>query len=242
MYEQLTKKIFKLMGIKRDYAARAEAGYIAKWKEEYKFKDDVIIEATRRAANMNKATFMYVDGILTNWHTRGVTNYTDILALDDEFKKKNGKTVEIDKYRKILKVKYHSDKIEKLKFIDGKSDWVDLRAAEDVTLEQGDFYMIDLGISVQIPEGYEMIIAPRSSTYKNFGIIQANSIGIIDESYCGNDDVLKMPVIAMRHTEIHLNNRICQFRIIKHQPALTFEEVDDLGNRSRGGFGSTGRS
>ena len=242
MYEQLTKKIFKLMDIKKEYASPQEARYIAKWKEEFKFKDDVVIEAVRRAVNMNKMTFMYVDGILSNWYAREVTNYTDILTLDEEFKKKSGKKTDTDKYRKTIKVKYHSQKIEKLKYIDGKSDWIDLRAAEDVTLEKGDFYMIDLGISVQIPEGYEMIIAPRSSTYKNFGIIQANSIGIIDESYCGNDDVLKMPVIAMRHTEIHINNRICQFRIIKHQPVLDFEEVDNLGNKNRGGFGSTGRS
>ncbi len=240
MYEQLTKKIFKLLDIKRENTAPPEAKYIAKWKEEYKFKDDVIVEAARRAVNMNKKTFMYIDGILSNWNARGVTNYTDILVLDDEFKKKSGKKTD-DKYRKIIKVKYHSNKIEKLRYVDGKSDWIDLRAAEDVTLEKGDFYMINLGISVQIPEGYEMIIAPRSSTYENFGIIQANSIGVIDESYCGNDDVLKMPVIAMRHTEIHINNRICQFRIIKHQPSLDFDEVEDLDNRSRGGFGSTER-
>ena len=140
-----------------------------------------------------------------------------------------------------IKIKYHSDKIEKLRYIDGKSDWIDLRAAEDVEMKAGEFKLINLGISVKLPEGYEMIIAPRSSTYKNFGIIQTNSIGVIDESYCGDDDILRMPVKADRDTVIKTNDRICQFRIIEHQPTLTFEEVDHLDSNNRGGFGSTGR-
>ena len=139
-----------------------------------------------------------------------------------------------------LMVKYHDEKLEKLKYIDGKSDWIDLRAAEDVSLKKGDFKLISLGISVKVPEGYEMIIAPRSSAFKNFGILQANSIGIIDESYCGDEDIIKMPVFATRDAEIHFNDRICQFRILKHQPEICFAEVDSLGNRSRSGFGSTG--
>lgn len=142
----------------------------------------------------------------------------------------------------IIKIKYHTDEIEKLRYIDGKSDWVDLRAAEEVSLKAGETALISLGISVKLPEGYEMIIAPRSSTYKNFGIIQTNSIGVIDESYCGNDDIIKMPVKADRDTVIKVNDRICQFRILKHQPTLIFDEVDDLNTRGRGGFGSTGRS
>ena len=140
-----------------------------------------------------------------------------------------------------IKIKYHSDKIEKLRYIDGKSDWIDLRAAEDVEMKAGEFKLINLGISVKLPEGYEMIIAPRSSTYKNFGIIQTNSIGVIDESYCGDDDILRMPVKADRDTVIKTNDRICQFRIIEHQPTLTFEEVDHLDSNNRGGFGRTGR-
>lgn len=140
-----------------------------------------------------------------------------------------------------IKIKYHSDKIEKLRYIDGKSDWIDLRAAEDVEMKAGEFKLINLGISVKLPEGYEMIIAPRSSTYKNFGIIQTNSIGVIDESYCGDDDILRMPVKADKDTVIKTNDRICQFRIIEHQPKLTFEEVEHLGSNNRGGFGSTGK-
>ncbi len=141
---------------------------------------------------------------------------------------------------KIIQIKYHSDEIERLRYIDGKSDWIDLRAAENISLKAGEFALISLGISVKLPDGYEMIIAPRSSTYKNFGIIQTNSIGIVDESYSGDNDIIKMPVKADRDTTIHINDRICQFRIFEHQPQLLFEEVDHLSNTSRGGFGSTG--
>lgn len=140
-----------------------------------------------------------------------------------------------------IKIKYHSNEIEKLRYIDGKSDWIDLRSAEEVTLEAGEFHLINLGISVQLPEGYEMIIAPRSSTYKNFGLLQTNSIGIVDESYCGDNDILMMPVKADRHTEIHVNDRVCQFRIQNHQPQIVFEEVEHLEGKERGGFGSTGK-
>lgn len=141
-----------------------------------------------------------------------------------------------------IKIKYHSDKISKLEYIDGKSDWIDLRAAEDVTLKKGEFKLISLGISMELPVGYEAVIVPRSSTYKNFGIIQTNHMGVIDESYCGDDDVYKMPVLALRDTEIHVNDRICQFRIQRHQPKIVFEEVESLGNKNRGGIGSTGRN
>lgn len=139
-----------------------------------------------------------------------------------------------------IKIKYHTDKIDKLTYVDGKSDWIDLRAAEDVELKKGEFKLINLGISMKLPEGYEAIIAPRSSTFKNFGIIQTNSIGVIDETYCGNDDVYRYPVYAVRDTQIHVNDRICQFRIQKHQPKIVFDEVENLDGPARGGFGSTG--
>lgn len=139
-----------------------------------------------------------------------------------------------------IRIKYHSDEIEKLEYIGGKSDWIDLRAAENVEMKAGDFKYIKLGVSVQLPKGYEMLIAPRSSTFKNFGIIQPNSPGVVDESYCSDEDILAMPALAMRDTVIHVNDRICQFRIIEHQPQIHFEEVESLGNQARGGFGSTG--
>ncbi len=140
-----------------------------------------------------------------------------------------------------IKVKYFSNEIEILAYIDGKSDWIDLRASEEVSLKQGEFKLIPLGVAMELPEGYEAHIVPRSSTYKNFGIIQANHCGIVDGSYCGDNDMWKMPVIAMRDTQIHVNDRICQFRIMENQPKLCFEEVEHLEGADRGGFGSTGK-
>lgn len=144
--------------------------------------------------------------------------------------------------KETIRIKYHSDEIEKLTYIDGKSDWIDLRAAEHVVLKQGEFKLIKLGVSMQLPEGYEAVIVPRSSTYKNFGIIQTNHMGVVDETYCGDNDVWMMPALAMRDTEIQVNDRICQFRIQKHQPVISFEEVENLGNADRGGIGSTGKN
>ncbi len=144
--------------------------------------------------------------------------------------------------KETIRIKYHSDEIEKLTYIDGKSDWIDLRAAEHVVLKQGEFKLIKLGVSMQLPKGYEAVIVPRSSTYKNFGILQTNHMGVVDETYCGDNDVWMMPALAMRDTEIHVNDRICQFRIQKHQPVISFEEVESLGNADRGGIGSTGKN
>ena len=138
-----------------------------------------------------------------------------------------------------IKVKYHTD-ILPLE-MNEKGDWVDLRAAQDMKLWEGCSYHIPLGVSVELPEGYEAHIAPRSSTFKNWGIIQTNSVGVIDNSYCGDNDIWMMPVYATRFTKIKKNDRICQFRIVEKQPHLEFETVDHLGNEDRGGFGSTGR-
>lgn len=121
-------------------------------------------------------------------------------------------------------------------------DWIDLRAAEDVAMLAGHYRLIPLGVAMELPRGFEAIIAPRSSTPKHFGIICANSIGVIDESYKGDNDEWNFPAIALRDTFIHRNDRICQFRIIEHQPSLRFVTVDMLGNMDRGGIGSTGRT
>lgn len=139
-----------------------------------------------------------------------------------------------------IKIKYFTDQIDRLDYIDGKSDWIDLRASEEVTLKAGEFKLIPLGVAMQLPEGYEAHLLPRSSTYKNFGIIQTNSCGIVDGSYCGDDDMWRMPALAVRDTIIHVNDRIAQFRIYKNQPKIVFEEVESPGNANRGGFGSTG--
>ena len=141
-----------------------------------------------------------------------------------------------------IRIKYFSDKIEKLCYIGGKSDWIDLRSAEDVVLKKGDFKLIKLGVGMQLPRGYEAHIVPRSSTYKNFGVIQANHCGIVDESYCGDNDEWMFPALAMRDTKIHVGDRICQFRIMEHQPEIVFEEVEKLADTDRGGFGSTGKN
>ena len=140
-----------------------------------------------------------------------------------------------------IKIKYFTDKIEKLAYIDGKSDWIDLRASEEVTLKQGEFALVPLGVAMELPKGCEAHIVPRSSTYKNFGVIQANHCGVVDGSYCGDNDMWRMPVIAMRDTQIHVNDRICQFRIMKNQPEILFEEVEHLEGKDRGGFGTTGK-
>ena len=140
-----------------------------------------------------------------------------------------------------IKIKYFNDKLEKLAYIDGKSDWIDLRDAEDVDLKQGEFKLIPLGVAMQLQKGYEEHIVPRSSTFKNFGIIQTNHQGVIDSSYCGDNDEWKMPVYAMRDTHIEVNDRICQFRIMENQPKIQFEEVKVLTGVDRGGFGTTGK-
>ncbi len=139
-----------------------------------------------------------------------------------------------------IRIKYFSDKIEKLRYINGVSDWIDLRAAEDITMKAGEFRLIPLGVGMELPPGYEAHCVPRSSTFRNFGILQTNSMGIIDESYCGDGDQWFYPAYAVRDTEIHVNDRICQFRIVEHQPAFTFVETDHLSGKDRGGFGSTG--
>lgn len=139
-----------------------------------------------------------------------------------------------------IKIRYLSDKIEKLRDGGGKSDWIDLRSAADIALKKGDFCLVPLGVAMRLPDGYEAHVVPRSSTFKNFGIIQTNHMGVIDNSYSGDGDEWKMPVLAVRDTEIHVNDRICQFRIVKRQPQILFEETDHLGGEDRGGFGSTG--
>lgn len=138
-----------------------------------------------------------------------------------------------------IKVKYHSEELQKIEKIE-QGDWIDLRAAERVELKQGDFKLISLGISVQLPHGYEAHIAPRSSTFKKWGILQVNSVGVVDESYCGENDIWRMPVYATRDTVIECNDRICQFRIMKKMEPLTITTVEHMEGEDRGGFGSTG--
>lgn len=137
-----------------------------------------------------------------------------------------------------IKIKYFTD-IEEIGMIPN-GDWIDLRAAEDVHLMPGEFKLIPLGIAMELPKGYEAHMVPRSSTFKKFGIIQTNHQAVIDESYCGDDDQWLYPALAIRETEIHKGDRICQFRIMEKQPKIDFIKVEKLNNENRSGFGSTG--
>lgn len=156
-----------------------------------------------------------------------------------------------------------------------KGDWVDLRLSQVTTLKAPyatmlkrkkdndeikrvrnvvfDFQLLPLGIAMKLPKGFEAMLLPRSSTFKKYGIIQTNSQGVIDETYCGNNDEWKMPVIAYKDVTIPANERICQFRIQLSQKASIWQklkwlfsnkielvEVDSLSDENRDGFGSTG--
>lgn len=138
-----------------------------------------------------------------------------------------------------IQIKYFDKDLEKIEKIE-QGDWIDLRVSETVELKAGEYKLIPLGIGMILPKGYEAHIVPRSSTFKNFGVIQTNHMGVIDESYCGENDQWRFPAYALRDTVIHKNDRICQFRIMKKQEQIEFEEVDSLNTISRGGFGSTG--
>lgn len=138
-----------------------------------------------------------------------------------------------------IKIRYLETGLVEIKVTE-IGDWIDLRSAETVCLYKGEKALLRLGVAMKLPDGYEAILAPRSSTFKNYGIIQTNGIGIIDSTYCGNNDEWMMPVLATREVMIHKNDRICQFRIQKKQPTIKFVVVDKLGDEDRGGFGSTG--
>lgn len=142
---------------------------------------------------------------------------------------------------KTIKIKYFTNEIDKITKIE-KGDWIDLRSATTIELKKGEFKLIPLGVAMQLPNGYEAHIVPRSSTYKNFGVIQTNHQGVVDESYCGDNDQWFFPAYALRDTVINVNDRICQFRIVEKQPEISFEEVECLGNEDRGGCGSTGKN
>ena len=140
-----------------------------------------------------------------------------------------------------IKIKYFNDQLEKIQKIT-QGDWIDLRSSIDCELKTGEFKLLPLGIAMELPEGYEAYIVPRGSTFKNFGVIQTNHKGVVDESYCGDNDQWFVPIYALRDTQIKMNDRICQFRIQEKMPEITFIEVEHLGNEDRGGHGSTGKN
>ncbi|EQB4340936.1 TPA: dUTP diphosphatase [Clostridium botulinum] len=168
---------------------------------------------------------------------------------------------------KEVRIKYHHNNEDwKLKKID-KGDWIDVRACNikvvmntkglkkesesnlftkihngktTVYYRKDDVLKIKLGFSMELPTEYEAYVLPRSSTFKNYGLLLVNSEGVIDESYCGNNDEWMMIFYATRDGEIELGERMGQFRIQEKMPTLKFIEVEDLGNEDRGGIGSTG--
>lgn len=153
-----------------------------------------------------------------------------------------------------LKIKIHNYTELPFRYRDWeKGDWIDLRINEDVELKKGEFKILSLGVAMQLPKGFTAIVAPRSSTFKNWNILQTNSIGIIDNSYCGDKDIWGFPALAMDYTHILKGSRICQFTIVPSLKAtfwqklkwlfctgIEFENVESLDNKNRGGFGSTG--
>jgi dUTP pyrophosphatase len=138
-----------------------------------------------------------------------------------------------------IKIKYLNDQQTRINKIE-QGDWIDLRAAETVQINKDEFKLIPLGVAMELPRGFEAHVVPRSSTFKNFGIIETNSMGVIDESYKGDNDFWFFPAYALRDTVIQAGERICQFRIMKKMPQVELVEVKTLGNDDRGGHGSTG--
>ena len=136
-------------------------------------------------------------------------------------------------------IKYHNPELEKLRSL-SVGDWIDLRAAERVELKAGEYRMISLGVSMKLPVGFEAHIAPRSSSFRKWGFLQVNSVGVVDNSYSGTNDIWMLPVYATRDAVIEMNDRICQFRIVERMPEVCFQEVEVLDAQDRGGFGSTG--
>lgn len=178
--------------------------------------------------------------VFTVWLAMSLYNFFNFFSIISNNNEDNIFNNNNDDETEKVKIKYFDNEIDKIEKI-SKGDWIDLRSAETVHLKKGEFHLIPLGVGMKLPEGYEAHVVPRSSTYKNFKVIQTNHIGIIDNSYSGDSDQWMMPVIAMEDTTINKNDRICQFRINEIQPEIEFEVVEYLDDVSRGGFGSTGK-
>ncbi|EHK2326991.1 deoxyuridine 5'-triphosphate nucleotidohydrolase [Clostridium perfringens] len=151
----------------------------------------------------------------------------------------------------IIRIKYF-DKATKLKKIT-KGNWIDVYANKDVFVKCGERAMVPLGFALELPEGWEGHLAPRSSTFKTWGIIQTNSVGVVDDTYIGDNDQWHMPVYCLQGKDLESENgqeikgtwirkgdKIGQFRIMEVMPEIEFEEVESFGNEDRGGFGTTG--
>ena len=178
--------------------------------------------------------------VFTVWLAMSLYNFFNFFSIISNNNEDNIFNNNNDDETEKVKIKYFDNEIDKIEKI-SKGDWIDLRSAETVHLKKGEFHLIPLGVGMKLPDGYEANIVPRSSTYKNFKVLQTNCFAVIDNSYSGDSDEWKLPVIAMEDTTINKNDRICQFRINKIQPNIEFEEVEHLDDVSRGGIGSTGK-
>ena len=145
-------------------------------------------------------------------------------------------------FSKKIYIKYFTNKYGELTRLEkiSKGDLIDLRAAKDVEMKAGEFKLIPLGVAMKLPKGYMAKVYPRSSTFKNYKLIMANSTGCVDESYCGDGDEWFFPAVAFEDTIIHKGDRICQFEIVEKMPEIHFSEVLRLKDKNRGGIGSTG--
>lgn len=178
--------------------------------------------------------------VFTVWLAMSLYNFFNFFSIISNNNEDNIFNNNNDDETEKVKIKYFDNEIDKIEKI-SKGDWIDLRSAETVHLKKGEFHLIPLGVGMKLPDGYEANIVPRSSTYKNFKVLQTNCFAVIDNSYSGDSDQWMMPVIAMEDTTINKNDRICQFRINEIQPEIEFEVVEHLDDVSRGGFGSTGK-
>ena len=138
-----------------------------------------------------------------------------------------------------IKIKYHTEFDKPIQIIEN-GDWIDLKSAVTYEYKKGDFFLVNLGVSMELPKGYEALLLPRSSTFKKYGLIVVNSAGLIDNMYNSDDDCWMLPVYALRDGRVEKNDRVAQFRILENQPKIEFEVVEHLNNKPRGGFGSTG--
>lgn len=193
---------------------------------KFKVGDKVIVKATGEHCEVTDM-FETTYGVLYN--TGGHDEFGDFYLY-------YGNSLELDESIPEVKIKYFG-----LENISQHGDWIDLRSAEDVALEKGDYHLIPLGVAMEIPKGYEAHVVPRSSTFSKYGVIQTNGIGIIDNEYNGDSDQWYMPVYATRTTVIGKGDRVCQFRLVKSMGEIEFVRVDNLGNQDRGGLGSTGK-
>lgn len=220
-------------------------------KRFYKIQERIWIKALNKTGrvvsldipNLSAAISFYEDGDLKtrNMKFMEIDKYKDQNAKKVETKKSptfKGNVVIPEKKQTIL-VKYFNEHLNPINKIE-IGDWIDLRSAQNVSYKEGDFIKLPLGVAMSLPSGYEAHVAPRGSTFKNFGVVQVNSPGIVDESYCGNEDEWFMPLYALRDGHITFNDRICQFRIVKKMEEVKFITIEELKAPNRGGHGSTG--